>query len=287
MKHFISTLLLVPILFSCQFQKKQNNDASATIVGKLWETDTLLTTAESAIFDSVSNVIFVSCINKQPRVKDGNGFISKVSTNGEITNLMWITGLDAPKGMGIYNGKLYVADIDRILGIDISKGIITDTFVFNDAKMLNDITIDKNGKIFVSDTDDNKIYTLDNANPSVLIDSGLQLPNGLYIEDERLLLASMGSYDVVAYTLTVLSKSTLADSIGRGDGLVSLKKDSYLVSDWSGEVFLIENGKRASVLKTSGEKINSADIGLIIDESIILIPTFNHNTLAAYKLNIP
>jgi hypothetical protein len=284
MKRLILSLFLVSILFSCQLQKKQSPDTAVPTVEKRWETDTLLTTSESAIYDANTNTIFVSCINKQPRVKDGNGFISKVSIDGEITDLHWITGLDAPKGMGIFDHKLYVADIDRVIEIDISSGKITESFVLAEAKMLNDIAIDKDGKIFTTDTDDNKIYTLENGVFNILIDSGLQLPNGLLIEEDRLILASMGSNDVVSFTLNNMSKETIADSIGRGDGLVALSNDHYLVSDWAGELFFIGNHKRTSVLKTAESKINTADIWFIPEKNMLLVPTFNSNTLAAYSL---
>jgi hypothetical protein len=284
MKQLILSLFLVSILFSCQLQKKQSNDIAAPTVEKRWETDTLLTTSESAIYNANTNTIFVSCINKEPRLKDGNGFISKVSIDGEIIDLHWITGLDAPKGMGIYNHKLYVADIDRVVEIDISSGKITNSHILAEAKMLNDIAIDKNGKIYTTDTDDNKIYTLENGVFNILIDSGLQLPNGLLIEEDRLILASMGSNDVVSFTLNDMSKETIADSIGRGDGLVALDNAHYLVSDWAGELFFIGNHKRISVLKTSDSKINTADIWFIPEKNMLLVPTFNRNSLAAYTL---
>ena len=36
----------------------------------------------------------------------------------------WATGLDAPKGMALANGQLYVADIDRLVEIDPATGKI-------------------------------------------------------------------------------------------------------------------------------------------------------------------
>ena len=89
-----------------------------------WATEQILKTPESVIYDGENNVLYVSNINRNPSQKNEKGFISKISLDGEIIELKWITGLNAPKGSGIYNGKLFVADIDRLVEIDIKKGKI-------------------------------------------------------------------------------------------------------------------------------------------------------------------
>lgn len=58
------------------------------------------------IYDPVSNFIYVSNINGQPWDQDGNGFISKLDLDGKIVERQWVTGLSAPKGLGIHNGHL-------------------------------------------------------------------------------------------------------------------------------------------------------------------------------------
>ncbi len=80
---------------------------------------------ESVLFDSERKTLYVANIGGKPDAKDGLGFISKVGLDGKIENLKWVTGLDAPKGMGLYKNKLYVADVSRIVVIDIAAGKIT------------------------------------------------------------------------------------------------------------------------------------------------------------------
>ena len=59
---------------------------------------------ESVIYSPKQDILFVSNIDGKPNEKDQKGFISKVSpSNGNIIELSWITGLNAPKGMAIYN----------------------------------------------------------------------------------------------------------------------------------------------------------------------------------------
>src|SRR5687768_14246347 len=130
MKHFIAIIFMLAIVtLACQSPKKESDEAAAadsttvtppppvTLTLK-WETETKLTTCESVIYDKERDVLYVSNIDGNPEAKDGNGFISKVSLDGKVTEEKWVKGIDAPKGLGLANGKLYVTDIDRVHEID-------------------------------------------------------------------------------------------------------------------------------------------------------------------------
>jgi hypothetical protein len=72
-------------------------------IEKLWESADNLKTPESVLYAPKQDILFVSNIDGKPDGKDQKGFISKVSpSNGSITVLNWITGLNAPKGMIIF-----------------------------------------------------------------------------------------------------------------------------------------------------------------------------------------
>src|SRR5688572_23132451 len=95
-----SFFLLVVIVTACQ---KSNQSSQETIptdsvqtqqqplvsLEKKWETDTVLTTCESVLYDKERDVLYVSNINGIPDAKDGNGFISKVSLKGDIIEAQW------------------------------------------------------------------------------------------------------------------------------------------------------------------------------------------------------
>ena len=104
MKYFFTIAVLILALFS--FKNKDQKAYSTMKLVKLWESDTLFTTAESVIFDTKSKVIYVSNIEGQPWEEDGKGSIGKLSLDGKVINAKWVTGLNAPKGLGIVNGKL-------------------------------------------------------------------------------------------------------------------------------------------------------------------------------------
>ena len=85
-------VLIVFITFSTMLSFSQ------TLTFK-WETDSLFLKPESALYDSINQIIYVSNINGKYLAKDSNGFISRLKLNGEIDVFKWCTGLDNPQGV--------------------------------------------------------------------------------------------------------------------------------------------------------------------------------------------
>ena len=124
------------------------------------------------VYAPKQNLLFVSNINGKPDQKDQNGFISTVSpSNGSIVELNWITGLNAPKGMAVNNNnsRLYVSDITDLVEIDIDDEKIIKRFNAPGSAFLNDVAVDNQGNIYVSDTVTNTIYKLDETLIIVII----------------------------------------------------------------------------------------------------------------------
>src|SRR5919199_1143874 len=174
-------------------QAQQQQQQEQTKVNKIWETPDELKNPESVVYALKEDTLFVSNIDGKADEKDQKGFISKVSlSNGSITELNWITGLNAPKGMAIYNNsKLYVSDITDLVEIEIANGKITNRYNAPGSKFLNDVVVDNQGNIYVSDTGTNSVYIHErnptnnsyNNNTSLQIwlqSPKLDAPNGLY-----------------------------------------------------------------------------------------------------------
>jgi len=262
-----------------------------TIAQKLtfkWKTDTLLRVPESVLFDAAKNILYVACIDGQAAEKDGKGSIAKVSTTGKIEKLDWVSGLDAPKGMGLFKNNLYVSDITRVDVIDITTGKVTDKIEIEGAQFLNDITVDKKGNVYVSDSKTSKIYVLKNKkfelyyeNPEFKGTNGLlALPDGsLYILDFG---------NGFNYKLSADKKLTKFGETAEGaDGVVLVGKDEYLVSKWHGEVYYVgADGKSQKVLDTKDQKkISAADIEYDIKSKTLFVPTFFGNSVMAYSFS--
>nr|ARK13765.1 ATP-binding protein [Fibrella sp. ES10-3-2-2] len=257
---------------------------------KVWETDTTLRVPESVLYDRATDIVYVANIDGKADVLDGTGFISQMTVDGKITNLRWATGLNAPKGMGLYRGKLYVTDVYRLVEINTSTGQAEKTYDAIDPKnsFLNDVTVAKDGTVYVTDNRFDKLYRLKDGNWEVLM-SGEQLnkPNGVLADGNGSLL--LGSTKIGALRrldLATKKMTTLADGMANTDGIVSDGKGGFFVSDWSGQIFHVDkNGVKQSLLDTRASKINSADIEYIKSRKLLLVPTFSTNTVVAYKVD--
>lgn len=288
------TLALAVLILACQ-APKQADEAStvdstefATPV-KLtmkWETDTVLLTCESVIYDKANDVLYVANINGQdPSAKDGNGFISKVTLDGKVSEPSWVKGMDAPKGMGIFNGKLYVTDIDRVHEIDIATGKIAKTRPVTGAQFLNDITVDNAGKVYVSDTGGGTVYLIENGTVSKWLEN-IASPNGLLAENNQLLVLGFESKTLSAVDLVSKQVTQKTDSIDNGDGIEAIGDGAYLASSWNGLVHYISpDFKRTLILDTSGDQVSAADIEYIAEKNLLLVPAFFKNKVVAYELS--
>ncbi|HRN57946.1 MAG TPA: ATP/GTP-binding protein [Agriterribacter sp.] len=249
---------------------------------KLWETDTLLKVPESVRYDAAHKVLYTANIDGQPWEKDGKGSVGKVAPDGRIIASEWVTGLDAPKGMGIHAGKLYVADVDVVAVIDIAKGKVIQRIAVAGAKGLNDISIDAKGVIYVSDSQTKKIHRIAKGKATVVIDN-LQGPNGVLVVGSDLYLTNAGGL----YKHEKNGALTLiADGMEGGtDGIEAVGNGDFIVSCWAGSIWYVyANGKKDHLLDTREQKINSADIGYDPVSKTVYVPTFFKNSVAAYSL---
>src|SRR6185436_5253746 len=80
---------------------------------------------ESAVFDPARQLFYVSNMGTWgDGATPGDGFISRMSADGRILDLRWITGLQNPKGLALANGRLYAADDAELIEIDPAAGTI-------------------------------------------------------------------------------------------------------------------------------------------------------------------
>ncbi|WP_439542419.1 SMP-30/gluconolactonase/LRE family protein [Hyphomicrobium sp.] len=261
---------------------------------KLWEA-TGFQNPESALADTASGTIYVSNVAGGPADRDGNGYISKLSLDGKVTAEKWVTGLDSPKGLALTGGKLYVADLDKLVEIDVGSGAIVTKHEAAGAKILNDVAVDGEGRVYTSDWPGNAIWRLEGGTFEKWLESDkLANPNGLLVEGDKLIVAAWGAMEAdfstktPGHLLTVsLADKTIADlgngkPIGNLDGLEPFDADSYLVTDWvAGKVFQITRAGDAKELLSLGQ--GSADLGYIPATRTAIIPLMVAGKVVAYK----
>lgn len=249
---------------------------------KLWETEPTLSVPESVLFDAKAKLLYVSLIDGKAGEKDGKGGLAKVGTDGKIIDGGWITGLNAPKGLGKIGNLLYVADLDEVVIVNIAEGNVVQKIKVEGSSFLNDITIAQNGDIYVSDSNAAKVFLIKNNVASEYFKTP-QRPNGLLSVKDGLLILDSG-------VLYKLDKSKNLQKLAEGfekstDGIEQVKPGEYIVSTWIGVVYYVNSkGEVQQLLDTRAESSNTADIGYDAAKKIVYVPTFNKNSVAAYQL---
>lgn len=251
---------------------------------KKWETDSLLKVPESVLYDGVNKILYVANIDGEPWGRDGKGSVGKVGLDGKIITVDWVSGLNAPKGMGMYRNTLYVADMDAVAVIDIKAGTITRRISVAGATGLNDLTVDKKGIIYVTDSRIKKVHRIENGTVSTILDSlSLKGPNGILMNGNDLYVLDAGTMYKVENNKRL---TKMADGMEGGtDGIENVQGKDFVVSCWGGVVYYVKaDGSKEKLLDTREQKINSADIGYDSKTRTLYVPTFFKNSVVAYQL---
>lgn len=250
-------------------------------LSKLWQTDSVLPIPESVKLDPVSQILYVSLIDGDGSKKDGKGGVAKLGTGGTIINESWITGLNAPKGIGQYGDLLYVADISDVVVIRISENKVINKIPIEGAEFLNDVTVDKNGVVYVSDSKKNTVHQIIRDKPTLYADN-LPNANGVLAVGSSLYVLASG--DLWRIDSKKERTKIAGDMEKSTDGLEMVAPDEFLVSCWSGVIYYVKDGKAEQMLDTRPEKSNTADIGYDSKNRVVFVPTFFKKSVVAYQL---
>jgi hypothetical protein len=247
---------------------------------KLWLSDSTLNHPESVVFDTKTKILYVS--NMGPFETQGTGSISKVGLDGKIVKNDWVTGLTATKGLGQHKDKLYAAENSSVAIIDISSGKILNRIAVDGSKMLNDITVDPKGIVYVSDSETAKVHKIENGKAAIYLEN-IEGINGLL---------ALGS-DLYILAGTTLHKSDanrkltiIAEGLEGGlDGIEMVAPNEFLVTGWEGTIYYVKSdGSKQALLDTRTQKINAADLGYDPKTKTLYIPQMMSNSVCAYKL---
>jgi hypothetical protein len=214
--------------------------------------------------------------------KEGMGSISKIGLDGKITKRDWVKGLTAPKGLGLYKNHLYAAETKSVAVIDVNTAAIVQRIPVDGAEMLNDITIDEKGIVYVSDTKTNKVHRIENGKASFYLEN-MKSANGLLAKGKTLYILTGTSLQKADENKKL---STLIDGIeGGADGIEMISDHEFLVTGWAGVIYYVkDDGTKMVLSDTRDKKINSADLGYDPNSKTIYIPEMSQNCVVAYKL---
>lgn len=224
------------------------------------------------------------------------GYISRISKDGKVDNYKWIEGLKRPTGMDEYNGYLYVVDLDEVHKIDIKKAEIIMTYKSETAKSLNDIAIQSNGKMYISDVNSGTIYTNDKDDKLVpwFKSELVTIPNAVMIGSDHLYVGNVGKSfeELQTGTFGRIAKVSYKDGtgemvspaeiLGTWDGLDFFAEGIIASSPATNTVYYFYDGKANLVGKVEGQ---ISDFGIDPSEGIIYAPLLSIGKVTAFQLN--
>jgi sugar lactone lactonase YvrE len=265
-----------------------------SVAKPLWSATEGIDSPESVYYDAGSGFVFSSQIVGDASAKDGNGRIVKLTLDGKVVDANWAKGLDAPKGLRAFRGTLYVADIDQVVGFDISSGRETSRVRIADAKFLNDLCTRPDGVIYTTDSFANRVWVVRNGVASLFSDAPqLELPNGILVDGNKVVVATdgrparggggtPGSLFAIDITSKAVTQVT-TQPIGTPDGLELDGRGGYVLSDVAGgRIFHVTAGGEVRQLSLVDRQ--PADISYIPSRKLLLVPHLGLNRISAYDL---
>lgn len=252
-------------------------------------------TSESALYDKAHQRLIVSNINGAPDAVDGNGYLSLVSLDGQIIQMDWVSGLDAPKGMAIVGNKLFVSDITKLRIVDLDTGEIIETLTADKSVFLNDVAASENGDVFITDMLANRIYSYSGGKVELWLENpDLKAPNGIVVDGKRLIVGSWGSglhpdfstdqpgglvtVDLASKAVAPFPKAT---GFANVDGIVAFPGRIYLSDPLKGALYEIVEGQSPRIVA----QFKPGDVDIGSGDDTIYVPMMNEGDLLAVKVN--
>ena len=243
---------------------------------KLWTTDTLSQKGpESATYHSPSNTVFISSMR--------TGSVVQMDITGKVIKQDWVTGLTSNKGFGFYNNFLYNAETNTVAVIDMNKAAIVKRISVEGSVMLNDVDVDANGIIYVTDTRAGKVYRIEGDTPSLFLEN-IPGANGLLCVGTDVYVAGATVF------LKVNAKKEITP-IGEGyeaglDGIVLIAPDQFILSNYRGMIYYVQaNGTKYVLMDSREAKIQANDISYDPHTKTLFVPSFGSNWITAYRVH--
>jgi len=254
----------------------------------LWTTGKDFLIPESAAYDAGTDAYYVSNYDGyNPSRGAGLQSISKLTSEGRVAALQWVTGLNNPTGLAVRNNVLYAVERAGVAEIDIPSAKIVNRVAVPGAAFLNDIAVAEGGNLFVSDSRRNSIFKISGGQVEEWLSGpSIGQPNGVHVLKGKLIVGTNGDGCLKAVDLETKQVSILVN-LGQGiiDGIASDREGNLLVSHNEGRLFRVSsNGSVETILDTTSVRMNMADFAYEPGRRIIVFPTFTESRVAAFRL---
>lgn len=247
---------------------------------------------EGVRYDPDQDVYFVSNFNGRAS-GDANGFISRVSAQGELVAREFMTGtaaapLHGPRGMFIVGDTLWAADAQGVHGFHRRTGAHLAFVDFGGFApgFLNDIARGPDGALYVTDTGKPRLYRMHGGRATLALeDSLLGPPNGItwHAASGRFLVAPWGGGQTFrAWRPGQAALEVAATSPGgRFDGIEAVGARVLVASQRDSSLHVLENGTGRRLIRLGGAP---ADIGVDTRRGRVAIPFVARNVVEIWAL---
>jgi len=213
---------------------------------------------EAVSYDPRTHCYFVSNANGPFGVKNDSGFIARITADGTLDSLHFITGgrnnvvLNAPMGSRIRGDTLWVLDVDALRAFDTRSGKALATIDVPQAHghFLNDLTFAPDGSIYITDTGmsvapdgksthtgPDRIFRISRGHQvTVALDTAaLAMPDGIAWDanDRRFVLAPFGGTAIQSWRAGQPAPAEVTSGKGRFDGIEIERNGSILITSWN------------------------------------------------------
>jgi len=152
------------------------------------------------------------------------------------------------------------------------------------AVALNDVAVNEEGRVLVTDTGGNQIFQVADGEIS-LWDEEVESPNGIMDFNNRVYVSQWNPRCIRIYDKSREVDFPMSYSIPEADGFDFINQYGFIVSSWGGEVRIVDYvGNKKLILDTRNEGIQAADIFYIEELNLLLVATFDHDRIMAYSL---
>jgi len=285
-------LMIFGILFSCAGSDTADNWYRGQDYNTVLFSVDGLDGPEAVRYDSEQDIFFVSCFNGATS-GDANGYIARVSSDGEITDTTFMTGteefpFDAGRGMFITGDTLWVADHSGVHYFNKFEGDhlgFVDFAAFENG-FINDITKGPDGLLYVTDTGMRSLFRIKrDMTPELVQDSLPVVPNGITtLPDGKLAIApwregpQVFQYDTKTMEWSEFGMLGETDNV---DGIEFFNNALITSAQKDSSLRLMINGLDEVLINLPGRP---ADIAIDNARGIVAVPYVALNRVDFWKL---
>ncbi len=267
--------LALLLLLGCGGATKEHNSWSLASSDR-WAGDAGLQNVECVVFDESIGVLYASSgKDYKPGI---DGFISKISQEGEVISLRWVDSLSRPTGMDVLGSMLFVADVNALVSVDTQTGAVIERYDEPiEGSGLNDVTVDEEGTVYVSASAIGGVYRLEDGVLKLWVQDEERLvsANGLEAAGDQILVAGMRLSSVNRNTREI-AEVPMTPKVVDFEGIVRETTGGYFLTTVENSALYFLNPEGA-ITKLSDGQDYLGDFDFVREQPTLYLATGSRN----------